>query len=582
MKTSSLLRFSILMLALIGSRAASSQNAVGHYRITGTVVNSTDGAPVRHCHLTATLISASNGRGRNGNRRFAGGSATQPNFDADEQGRFSIPVPSAGAWHLSATARGFVTQAYDEHQQFSSAIVLTPDKPTMNLRFQLSPEVVVSGTVFDEAGEPVRNARLALWTVPQQGPDMHPESMTIRAMTQTDDRGMYEFANVSPGDYRITLQAQPWYAAAAQRRFGPPTPDAQPLDPSLDVAYPLTWFPGVNDPSLAETLSLHAGDTRQADFHLVPIPAIHLRIISALTEQSNGRSSQIFPVVARVGPGGNNFGFTPVSMSVNPQGQIDIGGLAPGLYQIRMQGQGMDNRASSLVEVSAGAARTLEVGASPDMANIALHFDGIEDSLPDDNSIQVQLINTETGDVVSSANTEFGGGTANLRQRRQSATPPQDRMVQALPGTYEVVLRTRQDAYLTGITMPSAEVKGRIVKVHAGDSVMTLHVASGRSTVNGIATLDGKSAIGAMVLLVPATLGDPNGLQILRQDQTNTDGSFELSDVIPGQYILIAIDHGWQINWSDPSTLRNYLTRGTPIAVAPSATMKQRIEAQLP
>jgi hypothetical protein len=157
-----------------------------------------------------------------------------------------------------------------------------------------------------------------------------------------------------------------------------------------------------------------------------------------------------------------------------------------------------------------------------------------------------------------------------------------DRVIQALPGTYEVVLRSTQDVYLTGITMPSNEVKGRTIKVHAGDSVMTLHVASGRATVSGVATLAGKPAMAAMILLVPASLGNPNGLQILRRDQTNTDGSFELSDVIPGQYILTAIDHGWQINWNDPSTLRSYLLHGVPVDVAPSATMKQKIEVQLP
>ena len=570
MSVSSLLRFSILMLTLAGGHAAISQTSASRYRITGTVVNSTSGAPVQHCHLTATL----NVRGRGaGNRRAAGNTGTQQSFDADEHGHFSISLPSAGAWRLSAAARGFVTQAYEEHQQFSSSIVLTPTAPTMDLQFQLAPEAIVTGTVLDEAGEPVRNARMALWTVPQQGPDMQPEPIAIKTNAQTDDRGIYEFANITPGNYRITLQAQPWYAAAAQRRFGPPVPDAPQLDPSLDVAYPLTWFPGVDDPSLAETLTLQGGDTHQADFHLVPIPSIHLHVVS--TEPSNGRPNPIFPVVARVGPGGNNFGYTPVTMSVDSRGLIDIGGLAPGLYQIRMQGQGVDNRASSLVEVSPGSARTLEIGTPSDMANIALHFDGIDDTQADENSVQVQLINTETGDAISDAN---GEGPANPRQRRQSA----DRAIQALPGSYEVVLRSRQDIYLTGITMPSAEVKGRTVKIHAGDSVMTLHVASGRATVSGVATLAGKPATGAMILLVPASLGNPTGLTIMRRDPTNTDGSFELSDVIPGQYILTAIDHGWQVNWSDPSTLRGYLLHGVPIDVAPSATMKQKIEAQSP
>ena len=571
MSASSLLRFSVLTLALICGPAAISQTSASHYRITGTVVNSTSGTPVQHCHLTVSQ----NPRGRGpGNRRGAGNTATQ-SFDADEHGHFSISLPSAGAWHLNAAARGFVTQAYEEHQQFSSAIVLTATAPTIDLQFQLAPEAIVTGTVLDEAGEPVRNARMSLWTIPQQGPDMHPEPIAIRSTAQTDDRGMYEFSNVTPGNYRITLQAQPWYAASAQRRFGPPSTDAPQVDPSLDVAYPLTWFPGVDDPSLAETLTLQGGDTHQADFHLVPIPSIHLHVVSPLTEQSNGRPSPIFPVVARIGPGGNNFGFTPVTMSVDSRGQIDIGGLAPGLYQIRMQGQGMDNRASSLVEVSPGSTHTLEIGAPSDMANIALHFDGIDDTQTDENAVQVQLINTETGDAISDAN---GEGPANPRQRRQSA----DRTIQALPGSYEVVLRSRQDIYLTGITIASAEVKGRIVKVHAGDSVMTLHVSSGRATVSGVATLAGKPATGAMVLLVPASLGDPNGLTIMRRDQTNTDGSFELSDVIPGQYILTAIDHGWQVNWSDPATLRGYLLRGVPVDVTPSATMKQKIEAQSP
>jgi hypothetical protein len=85
-----------------------------------------------------------------------------------------------------------------------------------------------------------------------------------------------------------------------------------------------------------------------------------------------------------------------------------------------------------------------------------------------------------------------------------------------------------------------------------------------------------------MVLLVPASLGDPASITILRRDQTNTDGSFDLADILPGQYILLAIDHGWQINWSDPSTLRGYLMRGVPVDLTSSANVSQNIEAQAP
>jgi hypothetical protein len=85
-----------------------------------------------------------------------------------------------------------------------------------------------------------------------------------------------------------------------------------------------------------------------------------------------------------------------------------------------------------------------------------------------------------------------------------------------------------------------------------------------------------------MVLLVPITIEDPNSITFLRQDQTNTDGSFGLESVLPGQYILVAIDHGWQINWGDPATLRRYLMQGVPVELKSSAIVKQNIVAQAP
>ncbi len=85
-----------------------------------------------------------------------------------------------------------------------------------------------------------------------------------------------------------------------------------------------------------------------------------------------------------------------------------------------------------------------------------------------------------------------------------------------------------------------------------------------------------------MVLLVPITVDEPGSIAELRRDQTNTDGSYDLTFVIPGQYILIAVDHGWNINWSDPSTLNRYLSNGIPLDLRTPSVLKQNIDAQLP
>jgi hypothetical protein len=565
MKLNSLLRLS--MLLLVGAAAmAQSKAPPSPYRIAGTIVSGIDGAPIARAHLTVTPVP----RDSSGARQFPSPLGT---FDADEHGHFSFSVPSAGMWRVVGSARGYVTQAYDEHQSFSTGVVLTAASPSIDLRFQLWPESVISGTVVDEAGEAVRNARVTLQQLPPAQPDQgHPPART-RASTTTDDRGVYEFDGLAPGDYRLRVQAQPWYAMAAQRGFN--TASSAPVDPSLDVTYPVTWYPGSSDPSQAEILTLHPGDTRQADFQLTPIPAIHLHIVPETQPGENGHHLPVYPVIERVSPEGNDF--VPLAVHMEPQGVVDVGGLAPGRYEVRMQGQGEGLR-PALVDVTEGSTQTLDMNAAASMASVSIQMDGVP--ADEARSVNVSLIDPETGQNVTRGNSGgFVFTNGYLRQRRER---PASQTISVPPGRYEVVLNGRPDLYLTGITAQSAQATGRLVTVPSGNSTLTLHIASGRATLTGYAMMQGKPSVGALVLLVPATLGEPTGLTIIRRDQTNTDGSFDLNDVLPGQYILLAIDHGWQVNWQDPSTLRGYMMHGTPIDLTTIRSMKETIEAQAP
>ncbi len=574
-----------------GLGAASAQvkqnGAVPHYEITGVVVNSVGGDPVAHCRLTPTLTA---GRGGVGGRQFPAlgspASGATNSVDCDAHGRFAVTVPSAGAWRLTASARGFVSQAYDEHQAYSSAIVLTAEAPTIDIEFRLSPEASIAGLVLDEAGEPVRNAQVTLQIVPPPTPGGPEPIGNTRGVARTDDRGMYELANLSPGAYRLSLHAQPWYAVNSQNGRGNET-DSASLDPSLDFAYPVTWFPGVADAALAETIELHAGDTRQADFHLVPVPSLHMRILvppRTTNGQNSSLGSSAFPVIQQMTPGAGQ-GFVQITTRYDQQGQIDVGGLTPGLYRVSLAGPNREGD-STLVEVSANSTRTVDLSAPPhDVAKITVHFDGAVES--DSSSrggrnggLRVSLVDMDTHRGSFSTNSFEGGGVALAR--RETREPDGDPTIEVPPGRYEVVLQSRANLFLAGLTAKGAETSGRYVTVAAGESSLTVHVASGRASLSGIATMDGKPSVGAMILLVPITIEDRDSITVLRQDQTNTDGSFSLANVLPGQYILVAIDHGWGVNWGDPSTLRRYLMQGVPIELKSSAIVKQDVTAQAP
>jgi hypothetical protein len=215
--------------------------------------------------------------------------------------------------------------------------------------------------------------------------------------------------------------------------------------------------------------------------------------------------------------------------------------------------------------------------AAPTEARVTVHLDGAREA--DASAIQVNLLDPETRGGVMSLGGRGGGFRGARSQRGEGGA---DRVLEVPPGRYEVVLQGRPNVYLTGISAKGAEASGRIVTVPSGNSALTLHVAEGRSTVTGIVSLKGKPLVGAMVLLVPTTVGDPASITILRRDQSNTDGSFDLPEVIPGQYILIAIDNGWEINWSDASTLGRYLTQGVPLDLTAGGNVKQNITAQMP
>jgi hypothetical protein len=238
----------------------------------------------------------------------------------------------------------------------------------------------------------------------------------------------------------------------------------------------------------------------------------------------------------------------------------------------------------STLQIGPNSAQTVELTDGVPATTVTVQVDPAVDG----DSVQIMFRDLDTGHQIFAQREDMFRQTTQ-RRRLQGDTPQADsgephveRKITLAPGRYEVTLNGQGDLHLNSIEATGATATGRTVTIGGGAPKLVLHTASGRGLVTGVVTFHGSPDAGAMVLLIPATFGDPAGIDMPVRDQSNSDGSFEMSGVLPGGYILVAIDHGWDVNWSDPSTLKRYLMHGVALNIKTSAVLKEKIEALAP
>src|ERR1700721_1001977 len=122
------------------SSANQSSAANTKFKIAGTVVNSITGAPLGKARIT--LMDTAN-------------RANMLSVITGDDGHFEFYSLYRAKYSLQGAKRGFISAAYEQHEQFSTAIVTGPDFNTENLVFRLMPLAFVSGKVTMDQGDPV-------------------------------------------------------------------------------------------------------------------------------------------------------------------------------------------------------------------------------------------------------------------------------------------------------------------------------------------------------------------------------------------------------------------------------------------
>lgn len=79
-------------------------------------------------------------------------------------------------------------------------------------------------------------------------------------------------------------------------------------------------------------------------------------------------------------------------------------------------------------------------------------------------------------------------------------------------------------------------------------------------------------------LLLPETGQDLQ--EDSRLDQSDSDGTFTLGGILPGKYSLLAIEDGWDLEWTNRSILKPYLEKAQALQISANDQKKVVVEVQ--
>lgn len=535
----------IVPLLLICTLAQQAPSRPSGFRISGTAVNSVNGQP-----LSQVRVFLGNPQERE-DREVVMTAA---------DGRFQFDGLAAGKYTLGAVKPGFLMQGFEQHEDFSSAIVVGPGLSADSLVFRVTPAATISGQIVDEQNEPVREAQLTLFRQRLLDGQI---TTRMRGQASSDDRGQYRFGQLPPGTYFVMLSARPWYSpytANASTLEVNPGQD-QNASAALDVTYPLLYYAGVTESAQATPITVAAGDHATADFSVTPVRSVHIRVRTPKLTLQRAYSIVLIPQA---------FDGISVQMPVSVQttmmkpGEIDISGIAPGQYRLQMVFPGKETiTINRVLDVEAD----MELDASSgnqnrDVSGTLTMQDG--SALP--MGTAVVLRNTESRESVRALVLKDG----HFQFSVQDTIPP---------GSYEIAVGV-QNAYVVSVTANGTRIAGRHLEIRGSDSIRLAIVAGqGVGRVNGTAvSAEGKPLAGAMILLAPDDLA--NNSILIRRDQSDSDGTFTLPNVVPGHYTLLAIRNGWGLEWMSPLVLKPYLAAGEQVLVQKNGSYNLKVQVQ--
>jgi hypothetical protein len=272
-----------------------------------------------------------------------------------EDGRFMFFNLPSGRFTVTASKAGFppVSFGAKHAHRTGSGVMIGEGQQLAGIDIKLAKGGVLSGTVYDDRGEPMPGVPMMPWEVRTTlgGERTFDFPRTGGAAIVTDDRGRYRIFGLPPGEYTVGTA---WFYASSgsdvrvptdtetRAAFSPVPPPtsgafrpgssspAQAQDQAPRFSYSRVFYPNVVDPLTATVMSLAAGQERDGlDIQMQFRP---MSKIEATITGPNGPARDVRVALFRKSAIQS---LTSTTYSPGrPDGRFTSGSLAPGDYTV--------------------------------------------------------------------------------------------------------------------------------------------------------------------------------------------------------------------------------------------------------
>jgi len=517
-------------IVVAGEQASASpqtpgEKTSGACSVGGVVVKSTTGESIKR----ATVQLAPIGGGQQSYSTFT-----------ENNGRFIIHDIVPGRYMIFASGNGYFEESRQKNKDNTGTrnLDLTPGTNLRGLSFRLLPPGVITGTVYDDDGDPVIQAQVRALRVAGSGAH---RQVSEAGSGQTNDLGEYRIWGLQPGKYLVAATYQP--------------PQNNPGQQTNEVFLP-TFHPSTPDTSQASVVEVDPGvEASGIDVDIRQAHAVTVRgrvMVDGAVKSLRGNYVSLTP---RASPEGG-FSFTNYGGPVqNDLGDFEIRGVPPGPYNLSAFWSDGKRQLYGRVPVEVS-------NANLDGVNFVL---GSPITLA--GRIRVEGSNpfdiTRLGLWLLSVDNTLGSGGTKIK--------PDGTLVieNVYDGTYGVrVFGYPEEYYVKSVREGGSEVLESRLTISRSQPPTPLEIilspAGGR--VDGSVLHDGHPIGGAWVVLAP----DPphrDREDMYSMKATDGFGRFSLLGLPPGDFKLFAWEPTQGTNYMDPDFYEAFEGRGTPVHI---------------